>query len=60
MKKLAAASIPAAKVTVEDCIVLYQKGYSAIINDGKLEGFVREDLAEKRLKFLWLNNNAAD
>ena len=52
--------IPADKVTVDDCIDLYErKGYAAICNDGKLEGFVIEEKpckAAKKLKFFWLNS----
>ncbi len=44
--------------TVEDCIRLYERyGYSAIVNDGKLLGFVREprESSDGRLEIIWLN-----
>ena len=32
------------EVTLEDCIVLYEKkGISTIINDGKIENFIEEE-----------------
>ena len=43
-------------VTVEDCIDMYRlKGYCAICNDGRLEGFVKEPKANENLKLIWLN-----
>lgn len=54
----AARSKPADEFTVEDCMALYeQKGYAAIINNGKLEGFFIEKPQRKdnRLLFIWLN-----
>lgn len=60
MEKLSEVKIPSDKVTVEDCIDLYQrKGYAAICNNGKLEGFVLEERKDKhsdKVRFIWLNN----
>lgn len=47
-----------ANVTVEDCMEMYKrKGYAAICNDGRLEGFVKEPdyQAHENLKLIWLN-----
>ena len=47
-----------ANVTVEDCMEMYKrKGYAAICNDGRLEGFVKEPdpQAHTNLKLIWLN-----
>ena len=47
-----------ANVTIEDCIEMYKrKGYCAICNDGRLEGFIKEpDLnSGENLKLIWLN-----
>ena len=47
-----------ANVTVEDCLEMYKrKGYAAICNDGRLEGFVKEPdpQAHTNLKLIWLN-----
>lgn len=47
-----------ANVTVEDCIEMYKrKGFAAICNDGRLEGFVKEPdpQAHTNLKLIWLN-----
>lgn len=45
------------ELTVEDCMDLYErKGYRAICNDGRLDGFVREDQAEK-IELIWLNSH---
>lgn len=41
-----------------DCLEIYQeKGYCAICNDGKLEGFVKEPEGKpnESLKLIWLN-----
>ena len=61
MKKKVEAFKPADEITVDDCIVLYeQKGYAAICNNGKLEGFMldsqKNKAATKNLKFIWLNS----
>ena len=48
MEKLSEVKIPSEKVTVEDCIDLYlRRGYAAICNNGKLEGFVLEERKDK-------------
>ena len=59
MEKLSEVKIPSDKVTVEDCIDLYQrKGYAAICNNGKLEGFVLEERKKHsdKIRFIWLNS----
>lgn len=59
MEKLSEFKIPSDKVTVDDCIDLYQrKGYAAICNNGKLEGFVLEERNKHsdRIRFIWLNS----
>lgn len=47
-----------ANVTIEDCEDMYRrKGYAAICNDGRLEGFVKlPDNESDHLKLLWLNS----
>lgn len=46
------------ELTVEDCIDLYEsKGYRAICNDGRLDGFVRDSDQAENLEFIWLNNS---
>ncbi len=47
-----------ANVTVEDCMEMYKrKGYAAICNDGRLDGFVKEPEGKphEHLKLIWLN-----
>ena len=47
-----------ANVTVEDCMEMYRcKGFCAICNDGRLDGFIKEpDLSSgEHLKLIWLN-----
>lgn len=45
-------------VTIEDCEEMYKrKGYCAICNDGRLDGFVKEPEGRsgEHLKLIWLN-----
>ena len=47
-----------ANVTVEDCMEMYRrKGYCAICNDGRLDGFVKEPDPNSggHLKLIWFN-----
>ena len=47
-----------ANVTVEDCMEMYKrKGYAAICNDGRLDGFIKEPDPDSggHLKLIWLN-----
>lgn len=46
-------------LTIENCIDLYERrGYRAICNDGRLDGFVRNESDQaKTLKFIWLNQS---
>lgn len=60
MEKQVEAIKTAAEITVEDCIDLYErKGYAAICNDGKLDGFLLENKKASpgnNVKFIWLNS----
>lgn len=45
-------------VTLEDCVQMYHfKNYSAICNDGRLLGFVKEPSGAEgeHMKLIWLN-----
>lgn len=43
--------------TVEDCIQLYEAGYRAVCNDGRLDGFIKDSDQEGKFEFIWLNNS---
>lgn len=46
------------ELTVEDCMDLYERGgYRAVCNDGKLDGFVRDNDQAETLEFIWLNQS---
>lgn len=43
--------------TVEDCIQLYEAGYRAVCNDGRLDGFIKDSDQTGKFEFIWLNTS---
>ena len=44
-------------ISIDDCERLYELGYNAIVNDGRLDGFVREPEGKpgEHIKLIWFN-----
>lgn len=44
-------------ISIDDCERLYELGYNAIVNDGRLDGFVKEPdgKSQEHIKIIWLN-----
>lgn len=44
-------------ISIDDCERLYELGYNAIVNDGRLDGFIKdpEGKPQEHIKIIWLN-----